>query len=161
MDNIDGTEWTVVIAMLVHLLMAPGTKVEESFNVQATHDLIYHTYNISAYDHNDFPGVVPRTFAGPIYLALFGLPFRFVFYLTQSPKFWMLFAVRFVLGMTVVIAFLNFARAVRKHFGTETAMFLRETSITMIPDGSDGSSQERINSTDSEAMEDLYLPFVV
>ncbi|KAK5970734.1 Mannosyltransferase, partial [Trichostrongylus colubriformis] len=125
MDNIDGSEWVVVIAMMVHLLMAPGTKVEESFNVQATHDLIYHTYNLSAYDHNDFPGVVPRTFAGPIYLAMFGIPFRFILYLTGSPKFWMLFAVRFVLGMSVVIAFLNFARAVRKHFGTETAMFLR------------------------------------
>ncbi|VDO95180.1 unnamed protein product [Heligmosomoides polygyrus] len=124
MDNIDGSEWIVVIAMLVHLLMAPGTKVEESFNVQATHDLIYHTYNLS-YDHNDFPGVVPRTFAGPIYLALFGLPMRFVFHLANAPKFWMLFAVRFVLGMTVVLAFLNFVRAVRKHLGEETAMFLR------------------------------------
>ncbi|CAJ0589532.1 unnamed protein product [Cylicocyclus nassatus] len=125
MDNIEGSEWMVVIAMLIHLLMAPGTKVEESFNVQATHDLIYHTYNISAYDHNEFPGVVPRTFAGPIYLALFGLPMRFIFHLLDTPKFWMLFIVRFVLGMTNVLAFLNFARAVRKHFGAETAMFLR------------------------------------
>ncbi|VDM65121.1 unnamed protein product [Strongylus vulgaris] len=95
MDNIEGSEWMVVIAMLIHLLMAPGTKVEESFNVQATHDLIYHTYNISAlhfqYDHNEFPGVVPRTFAGPIYLALFGLPMRFIFFLLDIPKFWMLF----------------------------------------------------------------------
>ncbi|VDL66036.1 unnamed protein product [Nippostrongylus brasiliensis] len=125
MDNIDGSEWTVVIAMLVHLLLAPGTKVEESFNVQAAHDLIYHTYNISAYDHNEFPGVVPRTFAGAIYLALFGLPARFILYLADSPKFWMLFVVRFVLGMTVVISFLNYARAVRRHFGAEAAMFLR------------------------------------
>ncbi|RCN30505.1 hypothetical protein ANCCAN_23725, partial [Ancylostoma caninum] len=125
MDNIEGSEWMVVIAMLIHLLMAPGTKVEESFNVQASHDLIYHNYNITAYDHNDFPGVVPRTFAGPIYLALFGLPMRLVFYLANTPKFWMLFIVRFVLGMTNVIAFLNFARAVRKHFGAETALFLR------------------------------------
>ncbi|EYC06092.1 hypothetical protein Y032_0078g1187 [Ancylostoma ceylanicum] len=115
----------VLIAVLIHLLMAPGTKVEESFNVQASHDLIYHNYNITAYDHNDFPGVVPRTFAGPIFLALFGFPMRLVFYLANTPKFWMLFVVRFVLGMTNVIAFLNFARAVRKHFGAETALFLR------------------------------------
>ncbi|KAK6755188.1 hypothetical protein RB195_013891 [Necator americanus] len=115
----------VVIAMLIHLLLAPGTKVEESFNVQATHDLIYHAYNLTAYDHNDFPGVVPRTFVGPIYLAIFALPMRLVLHLSNAPKFWMLFFVRFVLGMTNVMAFLNFARAVRKHFGAETATFLR------------------------------------
>ncbi|KAK6755187.1 hypothetical protein RB195_013891 [Necator americanus] len=125
MDNIDGSEWMVVIAMLIHLLLAPGTKVEESFNVQATHDLIYHAYNLTAYDHNDFPGVVPRTFVGPIYLAIFALPMRLVLHLSNAPKFWMLFFVRFVLGMTNVMAFLNFARAVRKHFGAETATFLR------------------------------------
>ncbi|ETN78213.1 plasmid Maintenance Protein [Necator americanus] len=95
MDNIDGSEWMVVIAMLIHLLLAPGTKVEESFNVQATHDLIYHAYNLTAeifqYDHNDFPGVVPRTFVGPIYLAIFALPMRLVLHLSNAPKFWMLF----------------------------------------------------------------------
>ncbi|KAJ1372680.1 hypothetical protein KIN20_034889 [Parelaphostrongylus tenuis] len=125
MENIGNSEWVVVIAMLMHLLMAPWTKVEESFNVQATHDLIYHTYNISAYDHHEFPGVVPRTFAGSIYLALFGLPLRFIFFVMSYPKYWMLFVVRFVLGMTTVISFLNFSRAVSKNFGAETAMFLR------------------------------------
>ncbi|KJH53720.1 plasmid Maintenance Protein [Dictyocaulus viviparus] len=125
MDNIENSEWIVVMAMLLHLFMAPWTKVEESFNVQATHDLIYHTYNLSMYDHHDFPGVVPRTFCGPIYLSIFGLPLRFILYIMSYPKYWMLSIVRFVLGMTTVVSFLNFARAVGKNFGVDTAIFLR------------------------------------
>ncbi|CAJ0961027.1 unnamed protein product, partial [Mesorhabditis belari] len=110
---------------MIHLLLAPGTKVEESFNVQATHDLIYENYNISNYDHNDFPGVVPRTFVGPFALASFGFPLRIVFWLFGIQKIWMLFAVRFFLGAAVVISFCNFCRCIRKHFGEETAIFLR------------------------------------
>uniref|UniRef100_A0A914WVK1 Mannosyltransferase n=1 Tax=Plectus sambesii TaxID=2011161 RepID=A0A914WVK1_9BILA len=41
------------------------------------------------------------------------------------PKYWGLFAVRFTLGLTVVLAFCNFCRAINKHFGAETADFLR------------------------------------
>lgn len=65
--------------ILLHLFLAPYTKVEESFNIQATHDIL--TYDIplswehanrvlrEQYDHLTFPGSVPRTFVGPLALA--------------------------------------------------------------------------------------------
>ncbi|OBT76167.1 hypothetical protein VF21_05025 [Pseudogymnoascus sp. 05NY08] len=65
--------------LLLHLLAAPYTKVEESFNLQATHDILVHGTPLSpstfgphiraTYDHISFPGAVPRTFIGALVLA--------------------------------------------------------------------------------------------
>uniref|UniRef100_F1L0F9 Mannosyltransferase n=2 Tax=Ascaris TaxID=6251 RepID=F1L0F9_ASCSU len=130
MDNIYNTEWLLLLALLVHVIMAPCTKVEESFNVQATHDLLYHNFNISAYDHHDFPGVVPRTFMGPIVLSSILIPIIKALQWWDAPKYWSLFAVRIALGMAVLLCFSNFARCVEKHFGRQTGEFLRLITAT-------------------------------
>lgn len=62
---------------LLHLVISPHTKVEESFNIQAVHDILVYgtpTSNINqrfttAYDHFSFPGAVPRSFVGAVVLS--------------------------------------------------------------------------------------------
>ena len=67
--------------ILVHLFLAPYTKVEESFNIQATHDILTHglpwgvewehtgLWLREHYDHLTYTGSVPRTLVGPLALA--------------------------------------------------------------------------------------------
>jgi len=60
-----------------YLSTCPHAKVEESFNLQAAHDLLYYNYDnldddddrSKYYDHLRYPGVVPRTFLGSLLLA--------------------------------------------------------------------------------------------
>ena len=62
---------------LYALVTCPYSKVEESFQLQATHDLYYlglfpaSNTELLLYDHLSYPGVVPRTFMGPLILATF------------------------------------------------------------------------------------------
>jgi hypothetical protein len=70
--------------ILLHLWIAPYTKVEESFNIQAVHDILKYgipTENAelgfrAQYDHMTFPGAVPRTFLGALVLSGTVKPFR-------------------------------------------------------------------------------------
>ncbi|KAL8979331.1 MAG: hypothetical protein Q9205_005306 [Flavoplaca limonia] len=78
--------------ILFHLICAPYTKVEESFNIQAIHDIL--TYGVrdlifpigsgglqlrDHYDHLTFTGPVPRTFVGALTLAGASWPFTKIF----------------------------------------------------------------------------------
>ncbi|KAJ3084996.1 dolichyl-P-Man:Man(7)GlcNAc(2)-PP-dolichol alpha-1,6-mannosyltransferase [Quaeritorhiza haematococci] len=132
-----GLIWTYII-------LCPYTKVEESFNLQATHDLLIHTpFNLTEYDHFQFPGVVPRTFTGPSLLWLFTLPLwglhRVTLYvivlLLGSPESipqpeWLMFLssklvlqylARGVLGALVGLSLAVLRRAVSRQFGRDAA----------------------------------------
>lgn len=63
-DAVPAAAVLLLATVLIQTWLTPDCKVEESFNLQAMHDLLYHRSNLQAYDHLQFPGVVPRTFLG-------------------------------------------------------------------------------------------------
>ncbi|XP_076051946.1 alg12 alpha-1,6-mannosyltransferase isoform X2 [Oratosquilla oratoria] len=110
-------EWLLVVAAAVHLIVAPYTKVEESFNIQACHDILYHGLNLDKYDHLEFPGVVPRTFLGPIGVSAVAFPIVFLFQLIGISKFYSQYVVRAVLGLFVILALKKYREQLRVNFG--------------------------------------------
>ena len=81
------------VLVLLHLYQSPYTKVEESFNVQAAHDILQYGVPMGSYrylkfkalyDHMTFPGAVPRTFLGAMMLAAVVKPFTWLFDATDG-----------------------------------------------------------------------------
>ncbi|KAJ3044068.1 dolichyl-P-Man:Man(7)GlcNAc(2)-PP-dolichol alpha-1,6-mannosyltransferase [Rhizophlyctis rosea] len=111
--------------MVLYLILAPYTKVEESFNLQATHDLIFHgVNNVTSYDHLEFPGVVPRTFLGPLALWAANLPLKHFLVPTVFPKatpFIYQYIVRGLLGLGVVTSLGMLRRSVSRVWGRAVA----------------------------------------
>jgi len=107
----------------VQIFTAPLTKVEESFNLQAIHDLLFYRTNLTEYDHLEFPGVVPRTFIGPLVVSILSAPVVLVSQLAFN-KFAAQHIVRICLSELVIRAFGKFRESVEKEFGKSLALWL-------------------------------------
>ncbi|KAG0266022.1 dolichyl-P-Man:Man(7)GlcNAc(2)-PP-dolichol alpha-1,6-mannosyltransferase [Mortierella polycephala] len=124
--------------IMLHILVAPYTKVEESFNLQATHDILnfgVSRESIQKYDHLEFPGVVPRTFVGPLLLAVGSWPLmaiaRFVAPGSGIPKGLLgQIIVRSVLGLLTFMGWRQMSRGIRHQFGrTVSLLFMVISSV--------------------------------
>lgn len=110
----------------IHLFACPFTKVEESFNLQAMHDIIFHRWNLTEYDHLEFPGVVPRTFVGPLAVTFILSPITTFFEMTNifsTNKFVCQYLVRATLGCCVLLCFKRLQMSVKDIFGEGVALW--------------------------------------
>ncbi len=110
------------------------------------------------YDHLEFPGVVPRTFIGPLFVSVLSYPMsRIAYFLTDDlfvcqliglytavkiektkrregfcKKSWLCFFLkaRFTLGLLVALAFFHFTDTVRKLYGPKVAKYTILITIT-------------------------------
>ncbi|KAI0649537.1 Alg9-like mannosyltransferase family-domain-containing protein [Trametes meyenii] len=114
------TSWTYVS-------LAPYTKVEESFNLHATHDVLMYgvgPQSLSKYDHFTFPGAVPRTFVGSVLLAWVSqVVLRLVSFLGYlSDKSDIQIIVRLVLASVNALELCLLRRAISRRFGGITSV---------------------------------------
>eukprot|EP00803_Ostreobium_quekettii_P004284 evm.model.scf_858.8 EVM.evm.TU.scf_858.8 scf_858:46417-49795(+) len=118
-DNALVDRWFVLLLIVVwvHVGIAPFTKVEESFNMQAVHDLLFHGTQLDQYDHKDFPGVVPRTFWGSLVVGCCSAPWVWGLSACGLTKLSGLYVVRGVVGLMLVLSLCRLRQSVSSMFG--------------------------------------------
>ncbi|KAL1671841.1 Alg9-like mannosyltransferase family-domain-containing protein [Schizophyllum commune] len=115
-----------------HVLLAPYTKVEESFNLHAIHDVYFFGADINAYDHVVHPGPVPRTFIAAAGLGAVLRPITRVLgdagYLTCKSD--VQIVARLLLATLACAPLMCLRRTVQRQFGRLTSLFFALVCIT-------------------------------
>ncbi|KAF5342526.1 hypothetical protein D9611_002046 [Ephemerocybe angulata] len=112
----------------LHVALAPYTKVEESFNLHAVHDVLMYGFgkdSLKNHDHNIFPGAVPRTFIGSIFLSWISTPLlQFASHLGLiENKFHIQVIVRIMLAALNTLGLCLVRRAVSNRFGRSMGIY--------------------------------------
>ncbi|TFK36721.1 alpha-1,6-mannosyltransferase subunit [Crucibulum laeve] len=117
----------ILVTGWTHVLLAPYTKVEESFNLHAVHDVLMYGVKPDAldYDHFSFPSPVPRTFVGPLFLTWISTP---LIYLAAwrgfvHTKFELQIIIRLALATLNAFSLMLVRRAASRRFGRLTGVF--------------------------------------
>jgi len=152
-----GSIAVLFLISLSALLICPYSKVEESFNLQATHDLYYHGVTSlyryrnndvelkNLYDHLQYPGVVPRTFLGPFILSSMTRLVTIVssiFGISNRPRF-VEFLCRFILLVMNMFAYLKLAVSAEKRFYKKEEKSNRRLSVIKLPGIEDSKLHKR------------------
>jgi alpha-1,6-mannosyltransferase len=117
MLHIDAVDIQLLFVVIFYVLCCPYTKVEESFSMQAIFDLSTFGGHTQFYDHLEFPGVVPRSFIGPLIVALLSYPFNALATTYSVPVVYNQIICRSVLGALVWVSFVHFRNGVEGRFG--------------------------------------------
>ncbi|TPX39851.1 hypothetical protein SeMB42_g06222 [Synchytrium endobioticum] len=104
----------------LYAVICPFTKVEESFHIHATHDILVHgPISIANYDHFTFPGAVPRSFIPPLVLSaassILVIPLHHVLHLIS--KFQIQIIVRITLGAIFAFSIRRLRESITYRFG--------------------------------------------
>ncbi|GAA5982494.1 hypothetical protein JCM10908_006671 [Rhodotorula pacifica] len=128
-------EALVVLVYSAHVVLVPGTKVEESFTLHAVRDVVVRGHGATAldkYDHVEFAGAVPRSFIPPFLLAKLSEPLLRLASRLGAVRDGLdaQIIVRLVLAFTSALSLLFLASRVRSTYGGRTAKYLLLLSAT-------------------------------